>query len=168
MKTLVLVLVLMFAGCYLDSKWEDVPGAKVTAVADRPEDQAVWDATVQSAVDAWAEGLRAYGCAPPFTTGANGHPIRFIYDESMNKGEQWGDGIGEPYPGIEIRSRFPEKITLVLHEMGHAIGLEHSTYAEGTSVMLPEVVWGTPLQTRDLAAAACELGCGPCDGLDDY
>jgi hypothetical protein len=161
-----LVVLALLTGC-LDSKWEDVPGAKVTPVAEPPH-QDGWAVTVQTAVDTWAAVLRDYGCPAPFVMAEDGHPIRFVYDETGDNGIQWGAGLGGPGPSIEIRARDVDNVTLVLHELGHALGLGHADAAFGGSLMVPKIFPGTVLTSRDIEAAACELGCGPCTGPDPY
>lgn len=53
----------------------------------------------------------------------------------------------------------------VAHELGHLIGLGHADPGRGESAMT--VPPAEQMYARDVAAIACQLGCGPCDPMAD-
>jgi len=150
-KALVLWLC-MLSGC-LSRAWDDVPGAVVTPVADRAEHQAEWEVNVAFSVNEWGDGLEGVGCPRPFVVGDGGHPVTLIYTEGNTHGVQDVDGI-------EVYQQRPSFPLLVLHELGHALGLDHAPDGE-ESVMTAWVVAST-VSSYDIKQAACVLGCGPC------
>ena len=55
----------------------------------------------------------------------------------------------------------------VVHELGHALGLDHASATFGPSVMIGKGHETRVVLERDAVAAACELGCGLCDASAD-
>lgn len=53
----------------------------------------------------------------------------------------------------------------VAHELGHLVGLGHADPMFGDSAMT--VPPAEQMYARDVAAIACQLGCGPCDPTAD-
>ena len=165
----IFALALISAGCV---GWDDVPGASVRAVAV-DSDQAAWEDAVGAAVDAWGDALAAVGCERPFVLSDEGHEVRLVPDSEWTNNPHWS---GKTWPSspldhgrIEIRQGHSGSETYrreLLHELGHAIGLQHMTVEGGPAIMIPTTDLAD-LTTRDVTAAACVLGCGPCDPAAD-
>lgn len=156
----------LLAAC--DPGWHDMPTASIEARGN-----AEFIAHVRTASAIWANALIPLGCPEPFSVGETGHHVSQLpHDEFVTK---YGDGIwgmeyNEGFSGLDwidgyidvIDGLSPETTVLVLvHELGHAIGLEHWNPANGPSIMTVAV--GSKLYDHDVADAACTLGCGPCD-----
>lgn len=161
-----LVLALGACGACDDTwrKWDDVPGAVATPVA-LDVSLPAWTRRVQSEVDVWRAALDAIGCPAPFTVGPGGHPVELV-DPSAWTLSAKGNTDGT---SIRILGWSPGAIhdsPVLLHELGHALGLSHADPKFGPSLMTAHVDQAAPLP-RDIAAAACSLGCGPCDPSAD-
>jgi hypothetical protein len=101
------------------------------------------------------------------------HPVRLVpvaeWRFPGRSGITTDDVPSQPPGSIEIRlddAAAAYRHTYLLHEFAHTLGLNHADPAFGPSILTP-----TPsslhLEARDIVAAACALGCGPCDG-DPY
>lgn len=134
---------------------------------DRAGDPAVdWVATVTTAADGWSSALEAVGCPRAYTVGLGGHRIYLVAPADWTLVDTaamtWEDGT------ISVNDRLYGTQTLVgtlRHELGHGIGLGHADPAFGPSIMLRTT--DGQIYPRDVAAAACILGCGPCDPTAD-
>jgi hypothetical protein len=176
----VVVLASLATGCVTDG-WDDVPNAQV-----RPESRdpavsgAQWRAEVTAAVDEWAALLAERGCEAPFvvsTDSVGDHPVRLIanadWDGDKVDGRTWSDAPTQPPGSIEIRGgmgRPGKEISwrrdVLMHELGHALGLGHADRELAFSIMTPTFST-SEVTADDVSAAACELGCGPCDATAD-
>lgn len=169
MKTIVILFALSAcSGCLGRGDWPDVPTATITPIAARPELQTAWVAAVANQAQVWNSALEWYGCPSPFRIGEDGHAIRLIPAADWDDGHDV-EGATDDYE-VRIREHrggIPPVLSMIIvHELGHAIGLGHASMAYGPSVMIGVGglnVWNE----RDGAAAACEMGCGPCDDSAD-
>lgn len=153
----------LLVGCATPNGWDDVPTAVVTPAAE-PSQLTAWHAQAVALVDQWAALLAPLGCAAPFVVGDGGHVVRLVPRadwEYASRGDGWTDE-----DRIEIAGDVPPIPALLLHELGHALGLGHADPAFGPSLMTKQV--GQGVFPRDIAAAACVMGCGPCDAADHY
>jgi hypothetical protein len=159
-----LVLALLVTGCACGYRWDDLPGAVVTPVA---ADGPAWTAEVRGAIVEWNDALFAVGCSWPFALGTEGgHRVELVpHDEWSWPDDEIGRATDD---SIVIREGGDGGVyrPILLHELGHAIGLCHADPAFGPSVLTPAHT-SQSLTPRDVAAAACELGCGPCDSNAD-
>lgn len=145
-------------------EFEDMPGSVLSPV-DLTGGSG-WTDTVAKAAGEWNSGLAALGCPEPYRIGTGGHRVVLVTDSQWTLpnvvGMTWEDGT------ISVRDitvGVQSPATSVLHELGHGIGLGHASPAFGPSVML--VNNDGHIYQRDIAAAACILGCGPCDPKAD-
>ena len=162
-----IVVVAACAGCADTwTGWEDVPTATLTPQAAAPL-EAEWSAFVVDQAAVWSTALAASGCMSPFTIGDGGHIIALVPAADWSYGD---DVAGMTTDRIEVREAKTggvRRSAMLLHELGHALGLDHADPSFGASVMIAKP--GSELAARDVAAAACRLGCGPCDrGVDPY
>jgi len=169
------VLVVLGAGCEYDG-WASVPGAQV-----RPENRAPfvtdaqWRLEVQLAIDEWEALLAPFGCETPFVMSVDAvgdHPVRLIANDDWTwtgaDGVTFNDAPTQPAGPIEVRTG-PDgeyaavwwRRAVLLHELGHALGLGHSDPANGLGIMTPHRTTSI-VKRDDVAAAACALGCGAC------
>ena len=144
--------------------WDDVPTATITPRASTAHD-AEWTAFVTDQAAVWANILAPFGCAPPFVVGDGGHVVELVPASDWS----YGDGVGGMTTDVievrEAKTGGVRRSSMLLHELGHALGLDHADAAFGASIMTAKV--GTAIAARDVAAAACRLGCGPCDPQAD-
>lgn len=164
MKIIALFLVVAVA---CDPSWSpsDFPGAKVRPVATA-DNYDMWVTHVTKLTSAWAAAVAPFGCEAPFVLApddVDAYPVKLVepsdWDEPDLIGACW-------YNRIEVLHNSVISATLA-HELGHAMGLEHHDEEFGQSIMdntgAPRVV-----TEGDARAAACQLGCGPCDTIDEY
>jgi hypothetical protein len=163
-------------GCALQPDgWHDVPTATITPYAP-DADYELWEDLVIDAAEEWNASLEDRGCAPPFRVGPGGHAVTLIAVEDWTRPNVCGETHDSVVPWlggwlipetIEV-SAAPDCVgwgldRVLRHELGHAIGLPHVT-ADVETVMAP--TWSSDVvQGRDAAAAACLLGCGPCEDV---
>ncbi len=158
----------LLASC--STGWGDVPGARICAeVPSDPAGAALawWGPEVQAAADRWAELLGA-GCPPPFVYAAGAvdggmpaHPIRLIAERDWT----WGPGVwGNEQDGaggaVDVRSSLdrPGRHMVLMHELGHALGLDHRPTSEQDALMRPYPTVDTP-NASEIAEARALLGC---------
>ncbi len=151
-----LAIALASTGCATDGvggevAWTDVPTATITAYA-APALQTDFSRYVELAAGRWNRLLVERGCEPAFVVGAEGHAITLVPTAAWGYGERdgWTDEeqinvVGDAIP--------PEQ--LLLHELGHAIGLGH---VDGEKSIMSEPI-GLGIYPRDVEAAASVMGC---------
>lgn len=145
----------------------DFPGAKIRIEA-APEHQQWWHDSVEMVTTLWATKLEAYGCEAPFVFargGEDAYPVTLIENEDWENPKTGGECY---WNRIEVRHNDSAANTLA-HEFGHAMGLEHFDTTKGSSIMHSHSGSNSMvIEEWDAMAAACMLGCGPCDTIDLY
>lgn len=148
--------------------WDDVPGAVLTPTAT-PDRRAAWTAVVAHDAETWNDALRAIGCSPPFSLGDGGHEIALVERAAWEHDTAVGFTTLDTIVVREDPDGGARSDGTTAHELGHALGLEHADLAYGPSVMIGKGHETQAPNERDTAAAACRLGCGPCDlAADPY
>lgn len=155
-----LAFALSLSGCVDSSvNWHDVPTATLTPYSNATNTDA-WRARVELASNLWAQAVAPLGCERPFVVGDDGHPVTLVPVQEWTLDEHDGWTGSEE---IEIKGDEPPAVALLVHELGHAMGLTHRG---GPSIMTSVV--GRGIYDVDIAAAACVLGCGSCEGQGPY
>lgn len=131
-------------------QWDDVPTATITAHA-LPELQADFARYVEGAAGHWNRLLVERGCEPPFAMGPEGHAIVLVPSDAWEYGSRDGYTDGDE---IRLAGNTVPPQALLLHELGHAIGLDH---VEGRSIMSEPI--GLGIYPSDVEAAASAMGC---------
>lgn len=139
-------------GCAASSvQWDDVPTATIEAHA-APALQADFAHYVEAAAGHWNRLLVERGCEPAFVIGTGGHVVTLIPSAS------WGYGTRDGYTDadeIQLAGDAMPPQALLLHELGHAIGLDH---VSGERSIMTEPI-GQGIYPRDVDAAAESMGC---------
>lgn len=151
--------IVLAGGCVDTINWRDVPTATLTPFSNERNAEA-WFAHVELAANLWARAVEPVGCPRPFAVGHDGHPVTLVPVQEWTLDEH--DGWTGP-DTIEIKGDEPPAVALLVHELGHAMGLTHRG---GPSIMTSKV--GGGIYPVDIAAAACVLGCGSCEGQGPY
>jgi hypothetical protein len=172
---LAVFLALISTGC-LYVGWDDLPNAKVrpevhTTYLANPtfDNQAYWSAQVENAVEVWNQTALDAGCTAPFSMAvddAAAHPIRLLPRDAWPYANDivgmYVDEYSDPddLGYIVIRERRPidqSHLPVLLHELGHAIGLTHEATAGTVMTELTGSV--TKPHVRDIARMRDALGC---------
>lgn len=168
MKSMFLLPALLLGACHADG-WADVPGAELHVVGS-PELRAA----AVLAADEWASELERYGCPPPFVvTERSGHRVMgrsrawmdaeygpgllgMTWDDGGFRHDRWTEWVDGWIDVVQEQGADGMRKTM-LHELGHAMGLEHEPQDGPGSVMKPNV--GDELQPDDVRRAAEATGC---------
>lgn len=130
--------------------------------APSPELALVWGSEITAAIDTW-QGAIGQDCPFPLTIGADGNSASLLPEQ------QWPYGAStsgmHSHGQISVLGDAPwGHRAVLLHEMGHAIGLAHNE-ADATSIMWP--VAGSPYKApsgEDAANMRAAIGCDPIHG----
>ena len=173
-RSLLVCVVVVCVGCANKEFWQnDMPVKAVTMESNAYAAEA-WQTQVEWDISRWRDVLPE-GCDMPFHFDQDNPDARTV---TLVPSSDWPDGgyIGT-FSGRKSTIIILEFNMLtqddfkhnfywneLLHELGHSFGLGHSDPAYGPSLMLPR---GGKMEPRDIEAAACYLGCGPC-GPDPF
>lgn len=155
----VLALALLATGC-TEFRW---PGDDIALRPETTERLAPiaprWRAEVETAAARWNLAAEQAGCAVRFRIddGPDVHPVRlYLPREWPFDTDHVGETLGGPDGVIDVVDRWGtregDNIPTLLHELGHALGLEH-----GPGVMAADVPALTEPTADDIAALAA--GC---------
>lgn len=150
--------------------WEDVPGAPINAQVPAAPGHALewWSLEVQDAADTWAE-LVGPDCPPPFRyvpgpddAGMPAHPIRLIAERDWTHGPSvFGQESDAPGGYVDIRSMpYAGRRMILMHELGHAIGLDHRPDVQADALMRvnPSVSIPNPSEIAEARSLICPGG----------
>ena len=119
-----------------------------------------WRLTIEQSLGTWewrmnGNDLRRVDCPMPIevTDDVDACPVRLVAPELWTHGDR--DGV-EDDCYIEIKGQDPNRGALLVHEFGHAIGLEHNN--DPASIMHSHVTTNTPT-AADVLDARAALGC---------
>ncbi len=129
-----IILISLLSGCTLIGeiqmawiKW-DLPSA-VTPVAESSKEER-WVQEVGVAIEEWNQVMEGMGCEPPFWIDEGGYPIELLPEYTL------GDNVGLTYrTNIQVEDVY-YRHNVLLHELGHVMGLEH---ADGSVPSIMEV-----------------------------
>jgi hypothetical protein len=164
-----LLLLALCACTTVNDKWTD--GTTIAVVVETSASEAsaqAFKSRIERDIGLWNTGLQERGCAAPFTYTED--PSQAYASIVLRDKSNW------PFTG-SIGARFTDVIYILsegdgtldsyvadpmwivgLHELGHAMGLDHSVYAD--SVMQDDSQPITaPLSRRDISNAALTIGC---------
>ena len=86
-----------------------------------------------------------------------GHPVK------LYSGNEWPDSLSGQFDGESIRVRIgigPWEFPILLHEFGHALGLEHvSETHDMDSIMNPSVFVDDTITSGDILRSKVTFGC---------
>lgn len=140
--------------------WFDVPVAKLRPIGSDP----TWRAQVAEAAGIWNRHLVALGCPPAFVVsdGPGGHPVVLVPSEDWGRVDAAGTTLSDTWYRVGeisvVDSLSPSsRGQVLLHELGHAIGLDH-TDDPGSIMRAPPLV--QYVSYRDIVDAASLMRCG--------
>lgn len=145
--------------CNCAEPWDVTIGLNPETALD-----ADWTAQVQAAIDTWNEPMYQVCMKPAFVIDQmNGYKIELLSKERF-KAKIDGDNTVGYFDGDEIsvmvQSNKAIEMHIIIHEMGHAIGLGHTDpEKEPWSVMHPVVDLVLVPSAKDIARAAEYQGC---------
>ncbi len=164
-------LLLMLGACtqqqqhYRYPAFEDMPTSLLTPVSSGAAFSTQWEAQVAEGSDEWNASVGPLGCPTLFRVGPHGHPVNLVprayFPYPAEGGETPHDGGFISVMMTSVGGPNAESKIILLHELGHAIGLDHADPAYGPSIMTSYPA--SDIQPRDVDAAACAITCGPCD-----
>lgn len=141
-------------GCSVGCNFGWEMPAELTPIAVDGSLQKEWSTYVYEAAEIWNTALEDRGCYPTFSVGDNGYPV--ILDINPNTGysalTRWGWDND-----IHVHAA-DNWGPILVHEMGHAIGLKHTPQEMG-GIMAPRVTGAHEPKPFEIDMAIAELSC---------
>lgn len=159
--TMRVFLLLALVGCVDEGptnahQWHDIPLVTLTPTVFGV-DAAAWEYAVADAAEDWEQILRNVDCEVTFAVATGGHEVCGWAVKEWPFPTHWMGVTGYgAHESIDVIAELdtPRLHQTLMHELGHAMGLEH---VEGrTSVMNPA---GGVFVEQDVADAARAIGC---------
>jgi hypothetical protein len=170
-------LTLLLTGCASGFPWGGIPAERGEApLPIRPvvgdavsvgDPDAAWTAMAARVAGDWAEALAPYGCPPPFIVSESaGHLVWLVPEAEWHQDDGYlgmtypDDGWGDGWSEVRWMGDFGRH-RILLHELGHALGLDHHPDAHtggADGIMTPAPTADLPT-AEEAASAAAIIGC---------